>query len=199
MVNEKVIALLNEVFAGESIDSIYSWDDNTIEVDGQTFLVLDDSEADEYYKDYQKELIDELGLESFSGSFQDWIIDNCIDEQHFFDIMNESNECYLDNIEVECSNTGEYDNRLEEEIAENGCSDREEYLNFLNSNYDNAIEWYKFNFGNEQFTDYIKDNDYVIDWDKVIEECKSVDGRGTLSSYDGNEIELENGYFAYRC
>ena len=64
-------------------------DNNTIEVDGQTFLVLDDSEADEYYNDYQKELIDEVGLEGFSGSFQDWIIDNCIDEQHFFDIMNE--------------------------------------------------------------------------------------------------------------
>nr|DAQ97554.1 MAG TPA: hypothetical protein [Caudoviricetes sp.] len=199
MINEKVVALLNEVFAGESIDSIEFWDDNTIVVDGQTFLVLDDSEADEYYNDYQKELIDEVGLEGFSGSFQDWIIDNCIDEQHFFDIMNESNECYLDDIEVECSNTGEYDNRLEEEIAENGCADREEYLNFLNSNYDNAIEWYRFNFGNEQFKDYIKDNDYVIDWDSVIEECKSVDGRGTLSSYDGEEIELENGFFAYRC
>lgn len=199
MINEKVVALLNEVFAGESIDSIEFLDDNTIEVNGQTFLVLDDSEADEYYNDYQRELIYEIGFEGFNDSFKDWIIDNCIDEQHFFDIMNESNECYLDDIEVECSNTGEYDNRLEEEIAENGYSDREEYLDLLNSNYENAIEWYRFNFGNEQFTDYIKDNDYVIDWDKVIEECKSVDGRGTLSSYDGEEIELQDGYFAYRC
>lgn len=197
MMNEKIVALLNGVFAGENIDSIDFWDDNTIEVEGQTFLVLDDSEADEYYNDYQKELIDDLGLESFSGSFQDWIIDNCIDEQHFFDIMNESNEFYLDDIENESSWT--HDNRLEEEIAENNCVDREEYLELLNNNYDNAVEWYRDSFGDEQFKDYIKENEHLIDWDSVIEECKRVDGRGILASYDGEEIELENGYFAYKC
>lgn len=199
MMNEKIVALLNGVFAGENIDSIDFWDDNTIEVDGQTFLVLDDSEADEYYNNYQRELIYEIGFEGFNDNFKGWIIDNCIDEQHFFDVMNESNEYYLDEIETEHSNTGEYDNRLKEEIAENGCSDREEYLDLLNSNYENAIEWYRFNFGDEQFEGYIKDNDYVVDWDSVIEECKSVDGRGILASYDGFEIELQDGYFAYRC
>ena len=47
-------------------------------------------------------------------------------------------------------------------------------------------------------TDYIKEHEYLIDWDTVIEECKSVDGRGIISDYDGCEIELEDWYFAYR-
>ena len=196
MENEKVTALLNGVFEGENIDSIEIVDENTIEVNGQTYLVLDDEEADNYYYDYQKGLIDDLGLDGFNDYFKDWIIDNCIDEEHFFNIMNECNEFYLDDIENEGSLT--HDNRLEEEIEENGCKDRDEYLELLNNNYDNAIDWYRDNFGDNMLTDYIKEHEYLIDWDEVIEECKSVDGRGTISDYDGCEIELEDWYFAYR-
>ena len=196
MENEKVTALLNGVFEGENIDSIEIVDENTIEVNGQTYLVLDDEEADNYYYDYQKGLIDDLGLDGFNDYFKDWIIDNCIDEDHFFNIMNECNEFYLDDIENEGSLT--HDNRLEEEMEENGCADRDEYLKLLNNNYDSAVDWYRDNFGDNMLTDYIKEHDYLIDWDEVIEECKSVDGRGTISDYDGCEIELEDWYFAYR-
>ena len=196
MENEKVTALLNGVFEGENIDSIEIVDENTIEVNGQTYLVLDDEEADNYYYDYQKGLIDDLGLDGFNDYFKDWIIDNCINEEHFFNIMNESNEFYLDDIESEGSLT--HDNRLEEEIEENGCADRDEYLELLNNNYDSAVDWYRDNFGDNMLTDYIKEHEYLIDWDTVIEECKSVDGRGAISDYDGCEIELEDWYFAYR-
>ena len=196
MENEKVTALLNGVFEGENIDSIEIVDENTIEVNGQTYLVLDDEEADNYYYDYQKGLIDDLGLDGFNDYFKDWIIDNCIDEEHFFNIMNECNEFYLDDIENEESLT--HDNRLEEEIEENGCANRDEYLELLNNNYDSAVDWYRDNFGDNMLTDYIKEHEYLIDWDEVIEECKSVDGRGTISDYDGCEIELEDWYFAYR-
>ena len=196
MENEKVTALLNGVFEGENIDSIEIVDENTIEVNGQTYLVLDDEEADNYYYDYQKGLIEDLGIDGFNDYFKDWIIDNCIDEEHFFNIMNECNEFYLDDIENEGSLT--HDNRLEEEIEENGCKDRDEYLELLNNNYDSAVDWYRDNFGDNMLTDYIKEHEYLIDWDTVIEECKSVDGRGTISDYDGCEIELEDWYFAYR-
>ena len=196
MENEKVTALLNGVFEGENIDSIEIVDENTIEINGQTYLVLDDEEADNYYYDYQKGLIEDLGLDGFNDYFKDWIIDNCIDEEHFFNIMNECNEFYLDDIENEGSLT--HDNRLEEEIEENGCKDRDEYLELLNNNYDSAVDWYRDNFGDNMLTDYIKEHEYLIDWDEVIEECKSVDGRGTISDYDGCEIELEDWYFAYR-
>ena len=196
MKNEKVVALLNEAFAGENIESINIVDDNTIEINEQTFLVFDNNEADDYYYDFQKEIIDDLGLDCFSNSFQDSIINNYIDTDYFFDIMNESNEFYLDDIENESSLT--HDNRLEEEIEDHNCSTREEYLALLNSNYDNAVDWYRDNFGNKEFKEYIKENAHLIDWDSVIEECKNIDGRGIIANYDGCEIELENGYFAYR-
>ena len=196
MENEKVTALLTEVVEGENIDSIEIANDARIKVNGQTYLVLDDEEADNYYYDYQKGLIDDLGLDGFNDYFKDWIINNCIDEDHFFNIMNECNEFYLDDIENEESLT--HDNRLEEEIEENGCKDRDGYLELLNNNYDSAVDWYRDNFGDNMLTDYIKEHEYLIDWDTVIEECKSVDGRGIISDYDGCEIELEDWYFAYR-
>lgn len=196
IINEKVTALLNEVFKGKCIDSIKIANDNTIEVNGQTYLVLDDEEADNYYYNYQMEFIDDVGLEGFSNYFKNWIIDNCIDEEYFFNIMNECNEFYLDDIESENSLT--HDNRLEEEIEESGCTDRDEYLEFLNNNYDSAVDWYRDNFGDDMLTEYIKEHENLIDWDKVIEECKSIDGRGIISSYDGCEIELDDWYFAYR-
>ena len=196
MENEKVTALLNGVFEGENIDSIEIVDENTIEVNGQTYLVLDDEEADNYYYDYQKGLIEDLGLDGFNDYFKDWIIDNCIDEDHFFNMMNECNQSYLDDIENEESLT--HDNRLEEELEENRCADRDEYLELLNNEYNSAVEWYINNFGEDSFKNYIKEHDYLIDWDEVIEECKSVDGRGIMSSDDGYEIELNDGYFAYR-
>ena len=83
-------------------------------------------------------------------------------------------------------------------MEENGCADRDEYLKLLNNEYDSAVDWYIDNFGEDLFKNYIKEHDYLIDWDTVIEECKNIDGRGIMSSYDGYEIELADGYFAYR-
>ena len=45
--------------------------------------------------------------------------------------------------------------------------------------------------------DYFDDN--YIDWQKVSEFCVDEDGpANTLARYDGKEIELEDGYLAYR-
>ena len=197
MLNEKVVALLNGVFEGEEIESIEIVSNNEIEVNGKDFLVLTDNEADNHFEDIQRELLEDLGLEAFSPSFLDWILDNCIDEGYFYDMMNESNEAYLDYIENEGSYT--HDNRLEEELEGNNCVDRDAYLEILNNNYDSAIDWYRDNFGDEVFTEYVKNNPFVIDEDKIIEEVKSLDGRGsTISCYEGDEIDLDYDYYAYR-
>lgn len=197
MLNEKVVALLNGFFEGEEIESVEIIDDNEIEVNGERFLVFTDDESDDCFEDRQRELLEDLGLDSFSPSFKDWIFDNCIDEDYFHNMMNDSHEAYLDDIENEVSYT--HDNRLEEELEDNNCVDRDSYLEILNNNYDSAIDWYRDNFGDEAFAEYVKNNSYIIDEDKIIEEIKSLDGRGsTIASYDGEEIELSNDYYAYR-
>ena len=197
MLNEKIIALLMEI--GGEIENINIISDNEIEVDGFTYLVLDDDESDDYYYDLQRQLIDDMGLEGFTESFQNWIINNCIDIQDFDEMLEESNRIYIDDIRGEDASSDNFENRLEEEMEENGCISEDEFLEYLNEQWDNSIDWYRENFGDNELSNYIKNNSYLIKWDKVIEECKSIDGRGhMISSYDGEEIELEDGYYAYR-
>lgn len=197
MLNEKIIALLMEI--GGEIENINIISDNEIEVDGFTYLVLDDDESDDYYYDLQRQLIDDMGLEGFTESFQNWIINNCIDIRDFDEMLEESNRIYIDDIREDSASSDNFENRLEEEIEENGFISEDEFLEYLNKQWNNSIEWYRDFFGDNELSNYIKNNSYLINWDKVIEECKSIDGRGyTISSYDGEEIELEDGYYAYR-
>lgn len=70
----------------------------------------------------------------------------------FEDAMNESNEFYIDDIRNEsASNTYDYESRLEEEMADAECETEEDYLDYLNSQWDDPIEWYVDHFGAEDF------------------------------------------------
>lgn len=69
----------------------------------------------------------------------------------FEDAMIESNEFYIDDIREESSCSDEYESRLEEEMAEAECETEEDYLEYLNSGYDDPIEWYIDNFGADDF------------------------------------------------
>ena len=69
----------------------------------------------------------------------------------FEDAMIESNEFYIDDIRDESSYSDEYETRLEEEMAEAECETEEDYLEYLNSDYDDPIEWYIDNFGADDF------------------------------------------------
>ena len=69
----------------------------------------------------------------------------------FEDAMIESNEFYIDDIREESSYSDEYETRLEEEMAEADCKTEEGYLEYLNSQYDDPIEWYIDNFGADDF------------------------------------------------
>ena len=67
---------------------------------------------------------------------------------------------------------------------------------------EDAVEWYKMNFGDESFRDVVKEHN-LLDIDAILEEVKRNDGRGpSLAAYDGAENETEyNGtwYYIYRC
>lgn len=69
----------------------------------------------------------------------------------FEDAMTESNQYYIDDIREESAFSDEYENRLAEEMAEAECETEEEFLEYLDSNYDDAIEWYVDNFGADEF------------------------------------------------
>lgn len=190
--------------------------DKLLTYDGDEYLVVDDDEADEEFEDYQRALWDDMGIESFSESFQDWIMSNAIDSSWFEDAMDESNRFYAEDIKNESSR--EYANRLVEECYDNGliddddfekdedgepnyeeCTKDEDDLIDMLVDYmreDDAIRWYRDTFGDDDFKKVVIDNN-LVDFDEVIDEVKSWDGRGCLAGYDGVENE-EGDFFIYR-
>lgn len=176
---------------------VSEWNENCFEVEADCedmeFLVLDDEEADEEFREYQQETIDDMGIEGFSEWAQEHVKDNFVDREWFEEAMKESYEYYCDDIENEEADDEDFENRLKQEISENGCSTKEEYVEYLCSTQGDAIEWYIDNFGNESFNQVIEEQD-LINWDDVIEWVKETDGRGALASYDGDEEEYEDLY-----
>ncbi len=225
MEDEKIEALVqwlnengNEVTAEDVYDDGYGH----YGVNGAEYAVYTDDEADEEFKTSEENLIDDLGLESFSDWFQTWILDNAIDSRWFEsaleeeadylagEFLNESNwefgnrlveECYNNNlISDEDFETGEDGEPDHEQCTVDEWDLQDRYKTWYIDNED-AVEWYKDNFGDESFRDVVKEHN-LLDIDTIIEQIKLNDGRGgALASYDGVENETEyNGewYYIYR-
>lgn len=223
--DEKKQALANYLGVDvEEIEEGYTTD--YFEVNGEEYLVCTDEEADQHFNEDIENFIDDCGIEGFSESFQQWIMNYALDQDWFSDAQRESWEYYVQDIEDENDST--YENRLIAEMVDEGILDgendfhydeddedqlspllnddidldekKEEFIDYL-CNREDPVEWYEFNFGfGRDFTDMIKNgNGPSLDYDAIANEIKSWDGRGSnLASYDGEEIELDNDLFAYR-
>ena len=188
---EKIIALFNELDEDEIEEIIINGYDE-IEIDGATYKVLTDDEAEEEFESYQKNLFDDIGLSGYSESFQYWIKENALDKDDFDDIVREDCENYIEDMKYD----GE--DRLLEEMKDADVETEEEYLEYLIDNAGDSIEYIEGNFGSDYLDEILQNNPWLIDLDTVIEEIKSWDGRRCLAYYDDEELELDNGYFAYR-
>lgn len=141
----------------------------------EEYLVLDENEAYDYAKRDIEEVFDDLGMESFTPSFQDWIKDNALDEEYFDNILDEEIE-YFTNEEPD-----------------------ESMVEYVESYRDHPVDYYVDTFGEEALTKLLKDKSYIIDMDAVVDECISQDGIAHfIARYDGEEIDLGNGLYAYR-
>lgn len=189
MDNKKIVALLRSEEVCSNIGSIEILNDTDIDVDGEVWSVLDDSEADEAFVSYQKDSLEDFGLTQFSSWAKDYIMENCVDVDWFEDCMRQSYEIYVEELKQE--------NRLEDEMNEVEVEDEEEFIEHLCGQWHDGIEWYMEQYGTEECEMAIENNN-LYDTDKVIEYVKEHDGRGCLALYDGQEIELQDGYFAYR-
>ena len=189
MDNKKIVALLRSGEVCSNIGSIEILNDTDIDVDGEVWSVLDDSEADEAFVSYQKDSLEDFGLTQFSSLAKDYIMENCVDVDWFEDCMRQSYEAYVEELKQE--------NRLEDEMNEVEVEDEEEFIEHLCGQWHDGIEWYMEQYGTEECEMAIENNN-LYDTDKVIEYVKEHYGRGCLALYDGQEIELQDGYFAYR-
>lgn len=199
-------------------DIVEGYDEDHFEYGGQEYAVYTDSEADDAaYNDIENS-IEDMGLEAFTPSFQDWIVENALDNENWFEeALQEDMEYYVDEME---------EDELIQELLQNGYiqgddihydSDdedeeypilnddvdlddaKEQYIAYLVRNAGDPYQWFVSNFGQDQVRKLIKDGTIGLDTDAIVKECLSVDGRGHfLSYYDGKELYLGDDLYAYR-
>ena len=191
----------------------------------QEFVVYTDYEADEAVKEDLENLIDDVGW-AFNLPIEDYIhndswFDDAKHESNEFyarDIMGESDAVYESRFVAECVERGiipEDDDWFEEDEdgkltivkSIDGTSDAiydaedffDAFVESLDSDYEDGYEWFVDSFGESELKYVIAEGRLSIDFDKLAEDVIRYDGRGnSLSSYDGEEHELDDDYYAYR-
>ena len=153
----------------DSIDSNY--DDNVYDIGNEEYFVATEDEAYERAKDEIKMSYDDMGLDAFTPDFQEFILDNCIDQD-------------------------EVDNFVEEEIRyfteDEPDKNMVDYLEGLTD----KVQYIRDTLGSDTFKEWSKDK---VDLDKLADEAIERDGKEHfISYYDGNEIDLGDGLYAYR-
>lgn len=198
-------------------DPYYDWACEYTTPEG-VFTVMDYDESMEAVKQDIENLVDDIGLESFSEEFQDWVVDNALTPSDWFeDVCEESSEFYASDIAYESDDT--YGSRLAQECVDAGIiSDDDfengeyvgsldlttEYSDYLfnrdREDYDgNFYRWYVDNFGSSEIRSLIKEGKLSFDIDTIAEAVVDADGFGnSLASWDGDTVELSNGLYAYK-
>ena len=192
------------------VEDIESNGNNEFEVNGATYRVLTDEEADYEFDNNVRSLWDDLGLEGVGSYLKEWILENALDEGELEDVVREEITYdvhdYLSDEEVveECIDYGiisredayDEDDELKDDLD---LADLSEQL------IDKRLE------DIDSYGEYLIDRGWdenalsqYIDEEKVIEAIKDdidVNGSGRgqeLAYYDGDELDLDNGLFAYR-
>lgn len=186
---------------------------NLFSVEDKEYLVLNEEEREQYAYDSVKNFIDEVGAQHING------YENFIDEDYFYDMMNESYDDYCRVILNESDD--KFENRLIAECYKNNILKDEDFEEIINENNNTYVD-YKQCIANEEdyiesYTDYLcntrsaieyakeiygnelyKYHPNAFDIDEIIEYVIDTDGYGhVISSYDGKEIEYGD-YYIYR-
>jgi len=194
------LGLMYDLTDEESYENIEYDGRHTFTFNDEEWYVFEDYDsACEYAVEYNTDLFEQENImeyivwDNMPGGLEAYV-----DKKWFEECMEEDYEAYVDDIETEGTDDDRYENRLEQEMAEAHCDTREEYVEYLCNNAGDPIEWFIGNFGKSQFNDVVKENN-LIDLEEVAKSCVDTDGpANTLAHEDGKEVELDNGYYAYR-
>ena len=205
-------ALANYLEVGE--EEIEITGENEFEVNGETYKVLTDEEADDEFDERIRQYWEDYGLEGVQDWMRDWILENALDEGELEDFVREdieqqvwdmsdeevANEAidlgFVNSEDVYDEESDEYSPELRDDVDFDDLRNR-----IIESRIDD-IDNYGEYLQDAGFDDYFLSN--YIDDEMVIDALKDnadVNGSGRgqeLSYYDGEEHDLGNGLFAYR-
>lgn len=182
-------------------EDVIEKEDNVYEVDGEEYLVLTDDEADKEFKENEESIIDDIGIESFTENFKDYIRLNLIATKDVLSVIEEMMENYVNDLDEE---------GLRDELESHGLLNEDEELleedinalkidliDDLVNEIEDPTDWLIEQFGEKEFWTMMKD---YIDMDEIIDTIKEWDGRGPiLAQYDGIEREIYGtDYYYYR-
>lgn len=182
MTQENLYCVLDDIGEGSKIYALASYlripiyeikqgyDSSTFEVGDNVYAVYTESEADSLFVEYERDIIEDSGLNSFSKDFQQWIIHYGLYESRMSSIAYN----YYDDSEDEMSD------EVREEINEN------------------PVRYIIDNFGLGELKQILEDDKSLFNISAICSQLMKLDGRGfVLASADGNEIEYGN-YFIYK-
>ena len=212
---EERIKALATYLGVEEDEITEGYDDTVFEVNGEEYRVLDDDEANEAVVNDIEDLIDDMGIEAFTPAMKDWIVDNAIGNDEWFDeALEEDMNYYVDDMSddevvenaIDYGVIDEDDAYVEDEDGNQEINPDldiedlgEKLVQELIDREPDAYEWYVYNFGEDSVRDLIKDGTLTLDYQAIADEVMRWDGRGnSLAPYDFEEIELDNGLYAYR-
>jgi len=188
-----------------TVDEITVIDDGKMfGYDGYEYIVGTSDEAHDWAVEDVKNLFDDMGIQSFSESFQEQILndDRFINQNMLRNIMNEDIDVYVDNMD---------DDEVYETITETyGVNeedlkdmDEEDIRNELKYQVggvyeDMPVDYFRDMFDKKDFSEFLIDRG-LLDVDAIAEEVVRIDGfANSLAGYDGEEIDLGNDLYAYR-
>lgn len=136
---------------------------------------------------------------------QDWlmgIIDVEKAEGLFRQIYDEWNYSYAEDIEDDSSSDPDFDNRQQEEMAEAGVDNVDDFVEYLTQNQIRegmgGYDHFESNFGKEEANKLVMEHN-LIDIDEAAENAVDVDGWDHfISSYTGDHKELPSGAVYFR-
>lgn len=166
---------LSQYFGGEEYEPT-DWDEDVFtNTAGEEYYVATPEEAYERAKEEVRSFIEDQGLQGFSDQFKDWILSDGLNPN----FLKNSKDEYI------------------ESFREEGNEDAAQWLESMDDEQFLDTLRYELIGDDDSFWNYI--DPYGIDRDRIIEEAIDWDGVAHfLAYYDGDEIELPNGLYAYR-
>jgi len=160
-------------YLGISLDDIDYVGGDVYDTSEGEYLVASEEEAYKHAVEAIKNDVDDLGLEAFTPSFKEWILNNAIDEDAINDVIDR---------EIDYYETIEDDPDMLEFLR--GLDSFDDKVSYVNDLYADDFSVWAIDF---------------IDLDKVADEAISEDGVAHfIAFYDGDEIDLAGDLKAYR-